>query len=80
MDPQAGRLAARQVRSLVSSFVNLLQRPVDRDTHMFYTGLAFSLSSQTKNKANSEVWKPLRAPNLAVLWSHFATGRLFLIF
>ena len=63
--PQAGRLAAGQVPSPVSSFLNLVQVPVDRSAHIRYTGLAFSFDSQTKNKATSEIWKPFRAPNLA---------------
>ena len=63
--PQAGRLADGRVPSPVSLFLNLSQVPVDRGARIPYTGLAFSLASQTKNKAMSEVWKPFWAPNLA---------------
>ena len=73
--PQAGRLADGRVRSPVTRFLNSVQVPVDRGAHIPYTGLAFSCISQTKNKANGEVWKPFRAPNLACfLWACFATG------
>ena len=56
-----------------------MQVPVDRGAHIPYTGLAFSFVSQTKNKANGEVWKPFRAPNLACfLWACFATDPSFI--
>ena len=55
-----------------------MQVPVDRGAHIPYTGLAFSFVSQTKNKANGEVWKPFRAPNLACfLWACFATDPFY---
>src|SRR5699024_4040183 len=63
--PQAGRLADGRVPSPVSSFLNLSQVPVDRGARIPYTVLAFSLASQTKNKAMSEIWKTVLAPNLA---------------
>ncbi|WP_204899170.1 hypothetical protein, partial [Pseudoflavonifractor capillosus] len=52
-------------------FLNLVQVPVDHSAHIRYTGFAFSLSSQTKNKATSEIWKPFRAPNLARFYGLF---------
>ena len=58
-----------------------MQVPVDRGAHIPYTGLAFSCVSQTKNKANGEVWKPFQAPNLAYfIWACFATDPRSLVY
>ena len=46
-----GRLAAGQVRSPVSSFLNEVQLPVDHSAHIRYTGFAFGFSSQINLKA-----------------------------